>query len=59
VGEADGVAGAALLALQSDAAPAPALLPPLRRLLREELKRHLHGRSLRSWGLMAEIEQLR
>lgn len=57
--EAGTVEGRALLALASDEKPAPPLLPALRRLLRDELKRHLHGRSLRSWSLMAEIEQLR
>jgi len=59
IAEQAGIEGAALLALRSEQAPAEALLPPLRRLLREELKRHLHGRSLRSWGLLAEFEQLR
>lgn len=59
IAEQTGIEGAALLALCGDKAPAESLLPPLRRLLREELKRHLHGRSLRSWGLLAEFEQLR
>ncbi|SDD19552.1 DNA repair protein RecO [Aquimonas voraii] len=59
IAEQAGIAGAALLALRGDEAPPEALLPPLRRLLREELKRHLHGRSLRSWGLLAEFEALR
>ncbi len=59
IAEQSGIEGAALLALSADEAPPDALLPPLRRLLREELKRHLHGRSLRSWGLLAEFEALR
>ncbi|MFY8136283.1 MAG: DNA repair protein RecO [Aquimonas sp.] len=59
IAEQAGIEGAALLALSGDEAPPDALLPPLRRLLREELKRHLHGRSLRSWGLLAEFEALR
>ncbi|MFN7784603.1 MAG: DNA repair protein RecO [Lysobacterales bacterium] len=59
IAEHSGIEGAALLALSGDEAPPDALLPPLRRLLREELKRHLHGRSLRSWGLLAEFEALR
>ena len=59
IAEQAGIEGAALLALRGEQAPPEALLPPLRRLLREELKRHLHGRSLRSWGLLAEFEQLR
>lgn len=59
VAEQQGIEGRVLLALAGEDAPDAALLPPMRRLLREELKRHLHGRSLRSWGLMAEIEQLR
>lgn len=54
-----GIEGAALIALRGEQAPAEHLLRPLRRLLREELKRHLHGRSLRSWGVLAEFEQLR
>lgn len=59
VAEQAGVEGAALIALRGEDPPAEPLLPSLRRLLREELKRHLHGRSLRSWGLLAEFEQLR
>ncbi len=59
IAEQAGIEGAALLALRGEQAPPEAVLPPLRRLLREELKRHLHGRSLRSWGLLAEFEQLR
>lgn len=59
IAEQAGIEGAALLALRDERAPPEALLPPLRRLLREELKRHLHGRSLRSWGLLAEFEALR
>lgn len=59
VAEQQGLEGRVLLAMAGEDPPPPELLAPMRRLLREELKRHLHGRSLRSWGLMAEIEQLR
>lgn len=59
VGEAEGIEGAALLALHSGIEPASRHLAPLRRLLRTELQRHLHGRELRSWGLLAELERLR
>jgi hypothetical protein len=59
VGEAEGIEGAALLALHSGIEPASRHLRPLRRLLRTELQRHLHGRELRSWGLLAELERLR
>lgn len=59
VAEQMGIEGAALIALREESAPSGHQLPVLRRLLREELKRHLHGRSLRSWGLLAEFEQLR
>lgn len=59
VGEGDGLAGAALVALRADDPPPLELQAPLRRLLRDELRRHLHGRSLRSWGLLAEIDRLR
>ncbi|MCG6117413.1 MAG: DNA repair protein RecO [Aquimonas sp.] len=58
-GDGAGVPGAALIALRGDAPPPVELQVPLRRLLREELRRHLHGRSLRSWGLLAELERLR
>lgn len=58
-GEGAGLPGAALIALRADVAPPAPLHAPLRRLLRNELKRHLHGRSLRSWGLLAEIDRLR
>jgi DNA repair protein RecO (recombination protein O) len=47
--------GAALIALANDELPAPALLLPLRRLLRQRLAEHLGGRDLRSWGLLSEL----
>jgi DNA repair protein RecO (recombination protein O) len=59
VAEQAGIEGGVLLALAGESPPTPELLAPMRRLLREELMRRLHGRSLRSWGLMAEIERLR
>lgn len=59
IAEQAGIEGATLIALREESLPSPHQLPVLRKLLREELKRHLHGRSLRSWGLLAEFEQLR
>jgi DNA repair protein RecO (recombination protein O) len=49
------IPGAALIALATDTLPGPALLLPLRRLLRQRLAEHLGGRELRSWGLLGEL----
>ena len=49
------VPGAALLALAGDAEPPAALIAPLRRLLREQLRRQLGERELRSWTVLAEL----
>ena len=44
--------GAALLALGSEQAPAAALLPCLRRLMRSVIRHHLGGRDLHAWRVL-------
>ena len=51
----DTVPGAALIALADDQEPPATLAAPLRRLLREQLKRQLGDRELRSWTVLAEL----
>ena len=53
------VSGAALLALADDRLPPPAQLAELRPALRGVLQGHLGGATLKSWGLMADLADLR
>ena len=53
------MSGAALLALADDRLPPPAQLAELRPALRGVLQGHLGGATLKSWGLMADLADLR
>jgi len=49
------LSGAALIALAEDTEPPADCIAPLRRLLREQLRRQLGDRELRSWTVLAEL----
>jgi DNA repair protein RecO (recombination protein O) len=56
---AEGVAGAALLALAKDVMPSDAQLREQRIALRSLIAHHLGARGLRSWGLLGEFARLK
>jgi DNA repair protein RecO (recombination protein O) len=53
------VSGAALLALAADVEPEAAAMPELRRALRGVLEAALGGGTLKSWGLLDDLAQVR
>jgi DNA repair protein RecO (recombination protein O) len=55
----DGVSGEALLALAADRQPSAQSLAELRRALRRVLEAHLGASTLRSWGLLDELAQVK
>lgn len=53
----EAIEGATLLALVGEGAWSPRDNPRLRRLLRRWIEPHVHGRPLRSWGMLDELER--